>query len=301
MTPRGPTGFTTLVDMRGQRELKQLGKQVLGRVARVTAGFLRAVETHRENGSHRAFTQMAALRKIQAATGLLPNYEQLLAHQYVQIVKSGQIAFDVGAHAGLHTRRLLASVGEAGRVVAFEPLPEQFRALQTEFGGRPNVELHQMALAAKSGTASFVHAVGTPEESGLRERIYNQPDLAKPTQIEVIVGRLDDVAAKFEHVDFIKIDIEGGEIDCLEGAKATLKRCRPVISVEYGFPSYSRYGHKAETLFDFAQANRYGVLDLFGNELGSRDDWLKFCDQAYWDYFLVPLERGDVSAQLTQG
>jgi FkbM family methyltransferase len=276
----------------------------LGRFARETGALLRQIDAYRghvpSSGAQTAFAQMAAVRKIQAATGVLPNYEGLLAHQFCQVVKRGDVVFDIGAHAGLHTRRLLGAVGDTGKVVAFEPLPEQFAALTAEFGGRGNVTLHQMALGKSTGRASFVHAVGAPEESGLIERVYNRPEATQPTTIDVQVGRLDDVAASFDRIDFIKIDIEGGEIDCLSGGERTLERCRPVISVEYGFPAYSRYGWKPETLFDFAKSRRYGVFDLFGNELSERGDWLRFCDQMYWDYFLVPNERAEAREELTR-
>ena len=92
-------------------------------------------------------------------------------------------------------------------------------------------------------------------------------------------------------LDFMKIDIEGGEIDCLRGALATIKRDRPVISVEYGAPAYSVYGHSKRTLFDFAKENDYLLCDLYLNSLSAPADWELACDSNYWDFFLVPQER----------
>lgn len=250
-------------------------------------------------GSKSAFLQMDAVKKIQAATGAWPNYEALLAFQYGRFLAPGNVIFDVGAHTGLHTRNFLRAIEDAGQVVVFEPLPPQFEYLSSLFGADARVKLNQRAVGAKAGRATFVHATGSPEESGLRQRVFNKPEIAAPVEIEVIVTTLDEEAAPYPRIDFVKIDIEGGEIDCLRGAKSVLNNHRPIVSVEYGSPGYSAYGHRPETLFELASRHNYGVHDLFGNRIDNRKDWLQFCDQAYWDYFLIPRERTDIAARLT--
>jgi FkbM family methyltransferase len=166
--------------------------------------------------------------------------------------------------------------------MAFEPLPFAFRHLDA---------LHNVALADFSGTSSFVHAEGTPEESGLRQRQFNAPELARPRIITVQERRLDEFTDTLGRLDYIKIDVEGGEIGILSGATATLRRFRPVISVEYGRPAYSAYGHSVDTLFSFATEHNYTLCDLFGAPMLTLEQWRRVCDRATWDWFLVPGER----------
>lgn len=111
--------------------------------------------------------------------------------------------------------------------------------------------------------------------------------------IEVELRTLDSFA--FRDVDFIKVDTEGAEMRTLGGATATIKSSRPVIAIEYGSLAYSSYGVKKTDLLDFAQKNSYAVHDLFGNEIDS-NSFDQCVDVYYWDYLLIPAERGDISA-----
>jgi FkbM family methyltransferase len=166
-------------------------------------------------------------------------------------------------------------------------LPGCFSELESANFG-PNVSLFNVALSNTKGIAKFVFAQGTPQESGLRQRNYNNPELANPVQIEVMTARLDDLAVSLQRLDFIKIDAEGGEMLILEGATEALKRFRPILSVEYGRPSYSAYGNSAETLYRFAEKHSYIICDLFGAAIATLDTWRNVCDQTFWDWYLVP-------------
>jgi hypothetical protein len=155
-----------------------------------------------------------------------------------------------------------------------------------------NVTLYNLAPSNFVGRSSFVHATGTPEESGLRERtIYTAPDQARPMPIEVAVSTLDLTLADWRRLDYIKLDIEGGELDCLDGARETIVRCRPVISVEFGYAGYSATGHKPADLTRFASDLDYRIFDIPFTEYRTDADFLENVDGYFWDFFLVPQER----------
>ncbi|HKU28016.1 MAG TPA: FkbM family methyltransferase [Candidatus Sulfotelmatobacter sp.] len=218
------------------------------------------------------------------------NFEDLLETHYRRWVRSGDTIIDIGAHTGRHLEPLLECVGLEGKAIAFEPLPFAFDVLRERFKGT-QVELNNMALGKEAGMVEFTYARGTPEESGLRRRTYNAPELADPTLIEVRIDTLDRYCADLESIAFIKIDVEGAEIDCLKGAVKTLQRHRPVVSVEYGRPSYSVYGHTKDTLYELAVSYGYVMFDIFINRLDTIEDWRSTCDRVSWDYFMVPRER----------
>lgn len=228
-----------------------------------------------------------AFRALHQTNGF-PDYEKILEGAYSRFLKPGDTVVDVGAHAGRHFRRFVEIVGAGGTVIGFEPIPQMFDGLRAEFGDA----VRNMALSSSPGRAKFIIARNAPEESGLRARVYNTPNVVTE-EIQVIVETLDNQLRGFLRVDYIKMDIEGAEIDCLRGGENMLRKLRPIISVEYGSPSYSVYGHQAATLFDWASGHGYAISDMFGNVVIDAQEWLQICDVAFWDFFLLPAECAD--------
>ena len=128
-------------------------------------------------------------------------------------------AVDVGAHCGFMTR----DMGRFFNVVyAFEPEPENYRCLFENTLGVP-VAAYNVALGAFEGEMGMLQPA--PTNSGAWE-----PCSIRDAQIKVPMRTLDSYG--LENVDFLKIDVQGGEMAVLEGAEDTLRRCEPVIMVE---------------------------------------------------------------------
>lgn len=237
---------------------------------------------------HPAVAAANALKAVHD-TGQTPDYEDILRQGYSRFLKPGDCALDVGAHAGQHLAHFVRLVGPGGRVHAFEPIPSLMAGLRAGFGAVAGVTLHQLALSNEAGETAFTVASALGE-SGLRARHFNAPSTTTKT-IRVRVETLDRVLGDIPSVAFIKMDIEGGELDALGGARSLLARCRPVVSVEYGWAGYSVYGHTRRSLFDFAQAHGYVCADLIGNLVEDLETWTRISDYVTWDFFLVPEER----------
>jgi FkbM family methyltransferase len=224
----------------------------------------------------------------------VPDYEKLLEiayHRFLWKIPSHDLVIiDVGAHEGRHVEHFARFAASTGRVIAFEPLPDFARGLRARFR-QPNVEVREFALGEHPGVTNFQHNRGIPGESGLRQRKSHVPVSFEP--VRVTVDTLDRQSADLQRLSYIKLDIEGGEIDCLRGGRETIMRLRPFISVEYGAPGYTVYGHTSLTLFNTASGLDYLISDLFGNVIETEAEWLSICDLSYWDYFLVPAERID--------
>lgn len=213
--------------------------------------------------------------------GNVPDYENVLAFSYRQFLRPGMNIVDIGAHKGRHTRQFLEIIGPEGRVWAFEPLPHLAASIELEFRDTGNLQVIAKALSDSERETIYKFVENYPEESGLKERRYNASG-ATVVDIPMSVSTLDAFfAGTSEKVDFVKIDVEGGEIDVLAGGQNFLKRNRPILSIEYGKPSYEPYGNTASTLFNSAKAMGYVISDLFGNTIDNKKLWKHVCDTAY--------------------
>src|SRR5688572_9781106 len=89
----------------------------------------------------------------------IPLRQRRLRHLYRQLVTPGDLAFDIGAHAGNRTRALVAL---GGRVVAVEPQPDFARLLRILFGRSDRVEIVQAAVSDRDGRVSLAVSERTP-------------------------------------------------------------------------------------------------------------------------------------------
>jgi FkbM family methyltransferase len=149
---------------------------------------------------------------------------------------------DAGAHDGRLTLPLARLPG--ARVFAFEPLPPTFARLQqavsAEWNGKipAHVTLRREALAERSGTTT----ISAPRISGILQEEWASiskdyaalreadPRVEAVESWPVPMLSLDDACLK--EVAAIKIDVEGAELEVLRGAWTTLRRWRPILSIE---------------------------------------------------------------------
>jgi FkbM family methyltransferase len=251
--------------------------------------------------SHPVRVQIAPIARLVRRGLLAFDYELMLEDTYRSFLRQGDFVVDVGAHSGRHLFNFAQLVGSFGGVAGFEPIPDKFTYLNERARdlGFTNLKLYNLALTNFEGTSSFIHAVGTPEESGLKARAFNAPERAQPTTIEVKVSTLDTVLGDIERLDYIKIDIEGGELDCLAGASCLIGKFRPFISVEFGRPGYSAYGKTPYDLLRYTHALDYHIFDIFCIEYVTDQDFIENVDGFFWDFFLVPNEKRPLFCELT--
>jgi FkbM family methyltransferase len=118
-------------------------------------------------------------------------------------------------------------------VWAFEPNPENHRCAQITvlLNGLDNVELHHAGLGSRAGSArlAVVDAAGTALGGASRFREHDTPDDGGE---EVAIDTIDHAVPADRDVAVIQLDVEGFERTALEGAAATIARCRPVLVVE---------------------------------------------------------------------
>lgn len=154
---------------------------------------------------------------------------------------------DVGCHEGLFLAQML-ELAPLGRHFAFEPLPGFQQQLASRFGADARVRLFDCALSDSASEVSFQHVITNPGYSGLRTRRYEREEQVE--EIRVRTCRLDDVLPEGLPIDFLKIDVEGAELQVMRGALRTLARHRPVLVFEHGLGAADCFGTTPEDVYD---------------------------------------------------
>jgi len=149
------------------------------------------------------------------------------------LVEPHREAIDVGAHRGLYSLYLERIVGP-DRLHLFEPVPELHRYLRRLF---PRAHVHSVALSDAPGESTL--SVPVIQGRQFVSRATLQPDLEEVgatgrSQLPVVTRRLDDYLedGTLHDVGFLKIDVEGHELQVLRGAQRLLRTSRPVLLVE---------------------------------------------------------------------
>lgn len=187
-------------------------------------------------------------------------YDRLTNKIMAQLIQKGSNCIDIGCHKGEILRKMI-HLAPNGKHFAFEPIPDFYNKLVAEFKG--NVQIFPYALSSSAKTSEFVYVRNAPAYSGLKKRKYNieNPDIEL---LQIQTERLDSVILCEEKIDFIKIDVEGGEFDVLKGAEGLLKRDQPVIIFECGLGSSEFYDTKPIDLYQYILKFNYRLYTLSG-------------------------------------
>lgn len=138
----------------------------------------------------------------------------------------GDHAVDAGSCFGDTALLFALSVGEAGRVYAFDPLPKHFEIMSENFAMNP--ALSSRIAAFDFGLAADNHVAATPDAaSGVINPGANvfTWDVSTRT-VDTMVGE-----GTLPRVDFIKMDIEGSELGALKGAEGAIRRWKPRLAI----------------------------------------------------------------------
>ncbi len=140
----------------------------------------------------------------------------------------GMVLLDIGANVGFYTAIGAHIAGPQGQVIALEPDPENFRYLEetVRANGLQNVRCLQLAAADHIGPAKLYVSTDNRGDN----RLYSN-ELASDT-IEVQATTVDHLLEELgiNHVDVVKLDVQGAEGWVLRGMKSTLLRS-PGITV----------------------------------------------------------------------
>jgi len=215
-------------------------------------------------------------------------YDRLTKEVIAKSLHKNLNAIDVGCHKG-EILDLILKHAPAGNHFAFEPIPDFYNALKIKYAGQCTV--FPFALSDQPGETTFNYIKNAPAFSGIKKRKYDvqHPDVLV---LDVKVETLDHVIPASVKIDFIKIDVEGGEFGVLKGANMLLQRCKPLVVFECGLGASEFYGTKPENLFDYLDKEcGYHIFSL-QNWLSkkspfSRDQFMECFNQNIEYYFVA--------------
>jgi len=193
---------------------------------------------------------------------------------YQKWVKPGGLVFDIGANVG---NRIDLFLELNSKVVAVEPQQACVEILQEKFGNRINIE--NIGLSHSEGELEF-HIADESTISSFSEEFISKTGASRfkrnkwEETIKVHVSTFDKLIEKYGVPDFSKIDVEGFELEVLNG----LTRKVPALSFEYCVPEMADNLYKClqrlNTLDPFAYYN-YSIGESF---VLASDNWYSFPD-----------------------
>ena len=154
-------------------------------------------------------------------------FDKIVPETIWRLLDAGETGVDVGANIGQNSSVMAFRSGPSGRVLAFEPHPEIFEELKTNVGRWPAslttcLQLENVALGPTDGEAYLADGLEFQHNRG-SAAICDVATTAGRT-FKVRLRKLDSYIPESTTVGVCKIDVEGHELDVLEGAGKTLER-----------------------------------------------------------------------------
>jgi FkbM family methyltransferase len=173
-------------------------------------------------------------RDLSLAPHMLMNgyWEMWVTEAICNYVRPGMRCIDVGANCGYFTLLLAELVGEKGEVVAYEPVVEFVNLLRKtiEINGAPAQVLPRAASNARANKAFYVSEVYGG--SGSLSRFDGSRPISG-LQSGVATSKIDDDLGALR-IDFVKIDVQGHEMEALEGMQGIISRATTIaIAMEF--------------------------------------------------------------------
>jgi FkbM family methyltransferase len=201
---------------------------------------------------------------------------------------------DIGAHQGLYSVLAGRVMEGQGTIVAFEPTVRDRRrmALHLRLNGVRGVHLEPFAVSNKTGTATFyVPTSRTETVASLRPPLLARTRLREVT---IPTTTLDEYCAQrnITGIDIVKVDVEGAEMELMDGASRILQDERPIWIVEAMDVVTRPWGYPARDILRRLAAHEYSIFAFCetGHVIPHQieEDYPHRSDA---NYLAVPIER----------
>jgi FkbM family methyltransferase len=190
------------------------------------------------------------------------------------------VFIDVGCHRGA-VLNLALKIAPKGDHYAFEAIPAFYEKLIPKF--KNFVYLKNTAITNYIGETEFTVVESNPALSGIKERDY--PKSEKIVKIRVATNTLDNALSACEEVQVIRIDVEGGEYDVIDGAKKIIFKHKPIIMFEHQQGAADYYKNGPEQMWDL-------IVDQLGMKLFTLSGYVNSKKEMTESHFKLLFETG---------
>ncbi|MBL7068236.1 MAG: FkbM family methyltransferase [Candidatus Omnitrophica bacterium] len=184
----------------------------------------------------------------------------------------GMRVLDIGANVGYYALLEAQLVGRSGRVYAYEPHPGNFRMLRknVELNNLlDRVELHQKGVSDRGGSLEFFLSPRSNLHTLNPKRFKDDTKIERfDDSIEIDVVDIAKVIEDKGDVDFIRMDIEGHEVEVLNGLFRGIEKgldLLPSILLETHFPKYDEKNHNMKQAILNLLSRGYDIETIVSN------------------------------------
>lgn len=189
-------------------------------------------------------------------------------------IKEGDWCLDIGANNGNSCAQILKLIGNNGKLICFEPIPEFVQILTNRFKDDKNIDIHKYACDIEYAKKEFDYGIhningngglwnGYEHERGNRPPIHIEVECVNTSDFLLKNYSLEDLK---NNLKFIKIDCEGHDYAVIESLKPLIDIIKPIIFCEWWFFD------SAIKLFNIAEEINYSTYRSDNpNLLASKD------------------------------
>ena len=189
-------------------------------------------------------------------------HEKIITNLIKKEIHRGDIVVDIGAHIGYYTLQFANLVGPTGKVYAFEPEPKNFELLKknVQINKHDNVVLIQKIVSDKVGIVEFFIS----KFDSIGNKLFKSDESG--SSIKVGSTTLDEYFKDLKKkIDFIKMDIQGGEGKATLGMKNLLKENKNLKIIQQWAPEPLKQNHtNPEDHLKFLQHIGYKFYEIDG-------------------------------------
>lgn len=214
-------------------------------------------------------------------------YDATLLNYIKHFLKPGTTFFDVGTNIGLISMPVLLDQHFNGKVVSVEPTPavlEHLRKTREQFSGKDRWTIIERAVADFNGEVDF------SVKADLDSAYYGVSAAGDNQKIRIKCNTLDEIWTQVNKPDVsvIKIDIEGYDFFALKGGAELIKKCRPVIFIEWFEEYITKYGLTHKSLLDLCKDYGYSVVCIKSLHKVSSSTEMKLHQRYESNFILIP-------------
>jgi FkbM family methyltransferase len=155
-------------------------------------------------------------------------------HPLALVCGKNPIVFDVGAFRGDYALLAREVLGPGAVIHCFEPNPASFAQLERH----DDLHVHRVALAGEAGQRTLFEHPDAPTIASLHADSFREAGREPSSETTVDAATLDSFCAGdgIDRIDMLKIDVEGAEVEVLQGARSLLdRRAVGIVQFEFGY------------------------------------------------------------------